>query len=188
MQHHCPICGNPILRHDIVCSACRERIEAREPTRRAGVLHAWGRGLMLFLAVFLFLKGAYATLIPKGYESFVASLGLPSRDAVALHWNAAFVLLAALLYAIAWAGGYLGQAWGTLVCIGGLVIFVIGQIIAQFVLGHEDGSLPRSVALFVFWVSVPIFQFVSLMLGRSHAEEAARDDRAAGEAAQTSEE
>jgi len=175
VEQHCPLCGNPMGRREIVCPACRERIEEREPVRRASVLHAWGRGLMLFLAVFLFLKGAYATLIPKGYEVFIASMGFPTRDPAALHWNAAFVLLAALLYAIAWAGGYLGRVWGGAVCLTALAVFVIGQGITQFALGHQDGSLSRAVALFVFWLSLPIFQFVSLTLGRRQGEEAPGD-------------
>ena len=169
MERHCPICGHVLGRHELVCILCRERIDAREPRRRAGALYAWGRGLMLFLAIFLFLKGAYATLSPEGYKAFVADMGFPMRDDHVLHWNAAFALVAALLYAVAWVGGYLGRPWDALVCLAALAAFVVGQGLAQFVL-CDQGGVARALALFVFWCSVPVFQYYSFILGRGRVE------------------
>jgi len=153
-------------RHEIVCPACRRRIDAREPTRRESVLYAWGRGLMLVLAVFLFLKGAYAALAPKEYERLIGAFGATGREGAALHWNAAFHLLAALLYAIAWAAGYLRRAWDRAACLAALVVFVVGQGVTLFASIAQAGGVARAIALFVFWVSVPIFQYCAFVLGR----------------------
>jgi len=180
MQGHCPICGQPLGTSAVVCEACHGRIDAREPRRRAAVLYGWGRGLMLFLALFLFAKGAYATLSPGGYAELVGDLGFASKDPTAQNWTAAFALVAALLYAIAWVAGYLGRGWDVLVCLAALVAFVMGQGATQFVLSGLEGGIARAIALFVFWTSVPTLQYYTFVLGRGEAEQGAG---AAGDAA-----
>jgi len=170
MERHCPICGHRMTPHEIVCGACRTRIEQREPVRREQALGAWGQGLMLCLALFLFAKGALATFGPSEYQSLVRSLGFDAADATAHYLNAAFVSAAALLYAIAWIGGYLGLKWDVAVCLSALAVFVGGQAVTQFVFVRGDGGVARALALFVVWVAVPVFQFAALALGVRHEQ------------------
>ena len=166
MERKCPVCGHRMAARDIVCPACRERIERREPVRREQVLYGWGRGLMVCLAVFLFAKAAFATFCPAEYGAFVRSLGFDGESATFSYLNAAFVGTAALLYAVACLGGYLRLGWEVLACGLGLVVFVVGQGVTQFVFAAESDAVARPLALFVVWLAVPVFQFAALVLGR----------------------
>ena len=49
-----------------------------------------------------------------------------------------------------------------------LALFVVGQGVTQFFVADVRDGLARSVAFFVVWLAVPIFQFASLLLGRNH--------------------
>jgi predicted nucleic acid-binding Zn ribbon protein len=166
MAEHCPVCGNPLGRHDIVCSVCRQRIDAREPARRHGVLYAWGRGLMLFLAVFLFLKGAFATLSPVEGSDVARSFGIRGTSRVTQFLDAAFAVLAALLYAIAWAGGYVERAWDTAVCLTALIVLIVGQALTGVLWASGSGQWAQALALFVLWSAVPALQYVLFRLGQ----------------------
>ncbi len=170
MERTCPVCGHRMAARDIVCPACRERIEQREPVRREQVLYAWGRGLMLLLAILLFVKAAWATFSPSEYQDFVRALGFEKQSEVFVALNAAFVAAAALLYAVAWLGGYLKLEWEAVVCGLGLAVFVIGQGITQFMFAPDGAGVARPLALFVVWVAVPVFQFAALMLGNAEEE------------------
>ena len=165
MQSHCPVCGNPLPYGRIVCPSCEQRIEDRRPRDRRSALLAWGRGLMLCMAVFFFLKGTYGALSPKEYGRAVEAFGLPVRDVEGTALNAAFFLAAGLLYGIAWAGSYLERAWGQIVCLAALVVFLTGEVIMQFVVLREAGGAARAIALFIFWSSVPIFQYCTYRMG-----------------------
>lgn len=165
MDSHCPVCGHPLGRHDIVCRACHQRIDTREPARRESLLYGWGRGLMLFLAVFLFLRGAVASLAPVDYGELARSFGVQSVSRTAQFLNAAFIVSAALLYAIAWIGGYVGETWDRAVCLAALVVFVVGHGLTGIISASSNGHWAQSLALFVVWVSVPVFQYVAFQLG-----------------------
>lgn len=172
MEAHCPVCGGPLDRHDVVCGACRERIRAREPARRDSVLHAWGRGLMLFLAVFLFIKGSLAALAPSDYRDLARSFGVHSVDLDAQFLNAAFVVAAALLYAMAWAGGYVHRAWESAMCLTALIVLVAGHALTSIISASRNGSWAQSLALFIVWLSLPIFQYCAFRLGSPDGEPA----------------
>ena len=168
MDRQCPVCGHRTHPDDIVCEACRSRIERRKPMRREQVLHAWGRGLMLWLALFFLAKGALATFTPVGYRNLVESLGFVAHDDTFHYLNAAFVSAAALLYAVAWIAGYLKLPWETLVCGLALAVFVVGQGVTQF--AFDPSGAARALAFFIVWIAVPLVQFVALVLGRNAAE------------------
>ena len=168
MDRQCPACGHPMHPNDVVCVACRERIERRKPMRREQVLHAWGRALMLWLGVFFLGKGALATFTPAGYRSFVQSLGFVAHDDTFHYLNAAFVSIAALLYGIAWIGGYLKLHWEPLICGLALAVYVFGQGVTQFM--FDPGGYSRALAFFIVWITVPVVQFVALVLGRNAVE------------------
>ena len=172
MERKCPVCGHRMHYRDVVCPACRERIERREPVRREQVLRAWGRGLMLCLAVFLFAKAVFATFSPAEYQSFLRSLGFEKEHETFLYLNAALMSAAALLYGVAWLGGYLKLGWETLVCGIALVVFVVGQGATQFLLVPAGEGLARPLAFFIVWIAVPVFQFAALVLGRHEDEPA----------------
>jgi predicted nucleic acid-binding Zn ribbon protein len=171
MAEHCPVCGNPLGRHDIVCPACRQRIDAREPARRHSVLYAWGRGLMLVLAVFLFLKGAFAALSPVEGGDVARSFGLRSASRVTQFLSSAFAVLAALLYAIAWAGGYVERTWDTAVCLAALIVLVVGQALTGILWASGSGQWAHALALFVLWSAVPVLQYVLFRLGQQQTVE-----------------
>lgn len=170
MERSCPVCGHHMRRHDIVCHGCRERIERREPVRREEALYAWGRGLMFCLAFFFFIKSALATFGPRDYQALTRSMGFEAVKPTFYYLNAAFVSAAALLYAIAWLGGYLKLRWEAGVCLAALVVFVAGQGVTQFVSASGEGGLARAAALFVVWIAVPVCQFCALVLGEHHEE------------------
>jgi predicted nucleic acid-binding Zn ribbon protein len=175
MQAHCPVCGGPLGRHEIVCGSCRQRIAAREPVRRHNVLYGWGRGLMLFLAACLFLKGAFAALGPSDYADLARSFGVQSVDRTAQFLNAAFVVAAALLYAIAWLGGYVGRAWDSAACLAALVVFLVGQALTNLLGAAKDGYWAQALALFAVWVSLPVVQYAAFRLGSPEKEQALKD-------------
>ena len=172
MEYHCPACGNPMGRNDVVCPACLRRIEAREPARRESILYGWGRGLMLVLAMVLFLKAALATLSPSEYGEVVRSLGIARAHPTAQFLNAAFMAAAALVYAVAWAGSYVGRRWDRAACLLALVVFLVGQAGTRGLAAASDGQWAQALALFCVWVAIPIFQYCSFRLGRPDETEA----------------
>ena len=166
MERKCPVCGHRMERLDIVCVACRGRIEQREPVRRECVLYAWGRGIMICIALLLFVKSVFALFGPREYEAFMHSLGLRLPDPEVWYLNIAFAASASVLYAVAWIGGYLKLRWEGLVCALGLLVFVVGQAITQLSDADAEGGLARALALFVVWIAIPVCQFATLTLGR----------------------
>lgn len=171
MESHCPVCRGPLPYGHIVCPGCEERIEARRPRDRRSMLMAWGRGLMLCMAVFFFLKGTYGALSPKDYSRAMEAFGLPARDVDGTALDAAFFLVTGLLYGIAWVGSYLERTWGPMVCLAALVVFLAGQVIIQFVILRESGGAARAVALFIFWMSVPVFQYCTYRMGLAEPQD-----------------
>ena len=170
MVRSCPVCKEELADHEIVCSACQERIDARMPAHRRSVLWSWGRGLMLAMAILFFLKGSFAALSPEEYARTVADFGFTSRDVTATSVGSAFFLAAALLYGMAWIGGYLGRAWDKHVCLAALVVFGAGETVTRFLFLSGRDGLARGLALFVFWMAVPVFQYCIFRLAYQAAE------------------
>jgi len=165
MESHCPVCGNVLPYGRIVCPSCEERIEARRPMDRSNMLLAWGRGLMMCMAVFFFLKGAYGALSPDEYGRAMKAFGLPVRDAQGTSLTAVFFLASGILYSIAWLGSFLERWWGVHVCLAALIVFVFGEIVVQFFILQDQGGIARAMALFLFWIAAPILQYVTYRMG-----------------------
>ncbi|NQT89614.1 DUF2116 family Zn-ribbon domain-containing protein [bacterium] len=165
MESHCPVCGNVLPYNRIVCPSCEQRIDARRPQDRSNALLAWGQGLMLCMAIFFFLKGAYGALSPEEYGRAMKAFGLPVRDVEGTSLTAVFFLAAGLLYGIAYMGGYLERAWGQYVCLAALVVFIAGEMIVQFLILQEAGGIARAMALFLFWIAAPILQYCMYRMG-----------------------
>ncbi|MFW6163343.1 MAG: hypothetical protein ACODAJ_11290 [Planctomycetota bacterium] len=170
MEQTCPVCGHRMAARDVVCPSCRERMEMREPRRREQTLYAWGRGLMACLAAFLFVKAAFAVFEPGEYRTLLGSMGYEDVSDTFLYLNAAFVAAAALLYAVAWLGGYLALGWEKVLCGTALAVFVVGQAVTQFLCAPGEGALARPMAVFIVWLAVPVFQCAALLLGRQESE------------------
>jgi hypothetical protein len=120
---------------------------------------------MLCMAIFFFLKGTYGALSPKDYSRAMEAFGLPTRDVDGTALDAAFFLVSGLLYGIAWVGSYLERPWDQVVCLAALAVFLAGQVIVQFVVLRENDGAARAVALFIFWVSLPVFQYCTYRMG-----------------------
>jgi hypothetical protein len=121
---------------------------------------------MVCLAVFLFVKAAFAVFEPREYRALLKSMGYEEVSETFLYLNAAFVAAAALLYAVAWLGGYLALGWEKVLCGAALAVFVVGQALTQFLFASEAEALARPMAIFIVWITVPAFQCAALLLGR----------------------
>lgn len=179
MERHCPACGNPLARNDIVCSACRARIAAREPVRRASVLYGLGRGLMVVFAVGLFAKAAFATFGPAEYGEVARAFGIRPASPTERFLNAAFMAAAALIYAIAWAASFVGRPWDRTACLAALAVFLVGQAVTRVVAAAAGGGWAQALAMFCVWVCLPIFQYFAFTLGRPDQPAAPPDAPAA---------
>lgn len=162
----CPLCRKDMSDERIVCSECRAKIETNEHPRREAVLYAWGRGLMLFLSIMLFFRGMYALLDYEGYRSMGESIGFRSVSQAAHYANASLLLLTGILYAVSWIGGYLEKKWHRFLCLATLSLFIAGQVFVQFQGVTSPEECARSIALILFWITIPLIQYTAFRLGK----------------------
>jgi len=164
----CPVCNKDMADNRIVCDECQSKIDTNEKPRRESVLYAWGRGLMVFLACMFFFRGMYALLDAEGYQSAGKAIGLHPLSQTAHYMNASLLLLTGILFAVSWIGGYLEKIWHRALCLATLVMFIVGQLVVQFqgVASAEDGA--RSAALVLFWVTLPVIQYIAFSMGKPH--------------------
>jgi len=161
----CPVCQVSMDDDLIVCPQCMESIARNEPERRKGRVATLAQGLMLFFAIFLFLKASWAGLDEKSYADFVESFGLSQKPPYVHYLGAVFGAVSALLYAAAWIGGFLRRSWRDAVCGAALLVFTAGQIATQYIGLSSEDPIPKAVALVAIWLALPVIQFLALMLG-----------------------
>ena len=162
---NCPLCGNELGQSDIVCASCVSKIVLNEPKRREARIRGVADSLLLFLAVFLFLKGAFAMWGEGGYANFVTGLGFPVGSEGLHYLNASVCVLAALGYAITAIGNYLGREWTLKVCLGTLCFFTAGQVVVQLGDIHEGLGFTKALSVIIFLTAVPVLQYVMARLG-----------------------
>jgi predicted nucleic acid-binding Zn ribbon protein len=171
-MRNCPLCGNELGESAIVCSACVEKIALNEPKRREARLRHVADTLLVFIAVFLFLKGAFAMWEMGGYANFVQSLGFPVGSWGLHYLNASICILAALGYAITALGNYMGKEWTLKLCLGTLCVFVGCQAVVQFADIHEEYSFTKALSVILFLAAVPTLQYVMSVMGTASGKAA----------------
>jgi len=164
-MRNCPLCGNELSEADIVCSACVMKINLNEPKRREMRIRNVADTLVVVLAVFFFMKGAFAMWEKGGYTDFVASLGYPIGSSSLQFLNASICILAALGYAITALGNYLAKPWTLRVCLITFCFFVGAQLLVQLGDIHEGFGFTKALSVVFFLSSVPALQFAMSMLG-----------------------
>ena len=171
MAEKCPICTADISKSEIICMACQEKIRVNEPLRREDRIRTVASTLVIFISVFLFLKGGYALLGMDGYKSLVKDLGFPVTSNALHYWNASVCILAALGYAVTALGNYLNEAWSQKVCRISLLFFIIGQLVIQLGDISEEFILAEAIAVVCFLAAVPALQYVMSLLGSRPSHE-----------------
>ncbi len=165
---NCPVCGNELSDSEIVCAECVEKVVLNEPKRREVKIRHVADTLIVFLAIFLFMKGAYAMWGKGGYLSFMETLGFPSEQDAGegLHYlNASICILAALGYAVTALANYLARPWTLRLCFITLCFFVVGQMVVQLGDIHENFGFTKALSVIFFLSAVPILQFVMAAMG-----------------------
>lgn len=168
----CPICSAEISESEIVCLSCQEKIHANEPIRKEDRIRGVANNLVIFLAVFLFVKGSYGLLGIESYKGFVEGMGFPVSSDSLHYWNASICILAALGYAVTALGNYLAAGWTKAVCRFSLVFFILGQLIIQLGDISEQFKLAEAIAVVCFLAFVPLLQYVMSLMGRRLQEPA----------------
>jgi hypothetical protein len=166
-MRNCPLCGNELGDAGIVCGACVEKIALNEPKRREARLRQVADTLLVFLAVFLFLKGAFAMWEQGGYADFVKSLGYPSGSDGLHYLNASICILASLGYAITALGNYMSKPWTLKFCLITLCFFCVGQAIVQIGDIHEGYGFSKALSVIFLLAAVPVLQYVMAVMGAS---------------------
>lgn len=169
LMKNCPLCDNDLGEAEIVCSACVGRIILHEPKRRETRIRQVADTLVIFLAVFLFLKGAFAMWEQGGYANFVQSLGFPIGSEGLHYLNASVCILAALGYAVTALGNYLAKPWTLRLCMATFAFFLVTQTILQLADTHENYSFSQALAVVFFLTAVPALQLVMAFLGAGKA-------------------
>lgn len=165
---NCPVCGNELGDSEIVCAECVEKIALNEPKRREIKIRHVADTLIVFLAIFLFMKGAFAMWGKGGYISFLKTLGFVAETdgGEGLHYlNASICILAALGYAVTALANYLARAWTLRLCFITLCFFVVGQTIVQLGDIHENFGFTKALSVIFFLSAVPILQYVMAAMG-----------------------
>jgi|GEM_PF-2538483 len=165
---NCPVCGNELGDSEIVCAECVENIALNEPKRREVKIRHVADTLIVFLAIFLFMKGAYAMWGKGGYLSFMETLGFPPDQNAGdgLHYlNASICILAALGYAVTALANYLARPWTLRLCLITLCFFVAGQLVVQLGDIHEGFGFTKALSVIFFLSAVPILQYVMSAMG-----------------------
>jgi predicted nucleic acid-binding Zn ribbon protein len=164
-MNNCPLCGNDLGQHDIVCSDCIDKITLNEPKRREDRIRNVADTLLVFLAVFLFLKGAFAMWGEGGYASFITSLGFPGNSEGLHYFSATTCIIASLGYAVTSLGNYLGKTWTLRLCLATLCFFALGQAVVQLGDIHEHFGFAKAISVIFFLIAVPVLQYVMATLG-----------------------
>lgn len=157
---NCPVCGNELLGDDIVCPVCVDKIALNEPKRRENRIGQTANTMVVFLAIFLFMKGAFAMWEQGGYKEFVASLGFPTQSEGLHYLNATVCTVAALGYAITALGNYLTKKWTMRLCGVTLGFLIVGQTVVQFGDIHEGYGFFKALSALCFLAAVPVLQYV----------------------------
>jgi fucose 4-O-acetylase-like acetyltransferase len=165
---NCPICNEGIPANSIICTSCLSEIRSNEPVRKESVLYAWGRGLMIFLALFFFFRGMFALIDPTSYQKTGESMGFVSPSQAIHHVNAALLLLIGLMYAITWIGSFLEKRWNRPLCLVTLICFIAGQLFIQFSEADSAETIARGLALILFWITIPVIQYITYCMGKPH--------------------
>ena len=160
MAEKCPICNADISKSEIICMACQEKVRVNEPLRREDRIRTVANTLVIFISIFLFLKGGYALLGMEGYKSLVNDLGFPAASNALHYWNASVCILAALGYAVTALGTYLNEEWAQNVCRFSLVFFIVGELVIQLGDISEEFILAEAIAVVCFLAAVPALQYV----------------------------
>jgi hypothetical protein len=171
-MRNCPLCGNELGEAGIVCGDCVEKIALNEPKRREARLRQVADTLLVFLAVFLFLKGAFAMWEQGGYADFVKSLGYPTGSEGLHYLNASVCILAALGYAITALGNYMSKPWTLKFCLITLCFFCLGQTIVQIGDIHEGYGFTKALSVIFLLAAVPVLQYVMAVMGVSSLQNA----------------
>ena len=162
----CPICNAEISKSEIICSACREKVRLNEPVRREERIRNVADTLVVFIAVFLFLKGVYALLAVENYKEMVSSMGFPVTSAALHYWNASICIAAALGYAVTALGNYLAAPWSGRVCRAVLVFFVVGQLVIQLGDISDEFITAEAISVVFLLSAVPVLQYVMSVMSR----------------------
>jgi len=170
-MRNCPLCGNELGEAGIVCGACVEKIALTEPKRREARLRQVADTLLVFLAVFLFLKGAFAMWEKGGYAGFVKSLGYPTGSEGLHYLNASVCIIAALGYAITALGNYMSKVWTLRFCLFTLCFFGVGQAIVQIGDIHEEYGFTKALSVIFLLAAVPVLQYVMAVMGASSLQD-----------------
>ena len=166
----CPICSTEISESEMVCQSCQDKIRANEPVRKEDRIRSVANNLVIFLAVFFFVKGSYGLLGITSYKRFVEGMGFPVAMDSLHYWNASICILAALGYAVTALGNYLGSVWTGSVCRFSLAFFILGQLIIQIGDISEEFKLAEAIAVVCFLGFVPLLQYVMSQAGRKAQE------------------
>jgi hypothetical protein len=137
-----------------------EKVRLNEPLRKEDRIRNIANMLVVFLALFLFCKGAYAILSLEGYKNLVAGMGFPVTSNALHYWNASICVLAALGYAVTALGNYLSSDWAQKVCRFSLIFFILGQFIIQLGDISDEFILAEAISVVCFLSSVPVLQYV----------------------------
>lgn len=157
---NCPVCSNELLSDDIVCPACIDKIALNEPKRRENRIGQAANTMVVFLAIFLIFKGAFAMWEQGGYKEFVASLGFPTGSEGLHYLNATVCVVAALGYAVTALGNYLSKAWTMRLCGITLAFLLVGEAVVQFGDIHEGYGFFKALSALCFIAVVPVLQYV----------------------------
>jgi len=164
---NCPVCGNELGDSEIVCAECVEKIALNEPKRREVKIRHVADTLIVFLAIFFFMKGAFAMWGKEDYDGFIGTLGFTSEQGGdGLHYfNATICILTALGYAVTALANYLARPWTLRVCFFTLCFFVAGQLVVQLGDIHENFGFTKALSVIFFLSAVPILQYVMAAMG-----------------------
>ena len=163
-MQRCPVCNAEMGKSEIICMSCHEKIRENEPMRKEERIKGIADMLVIFLALFLFLKGAYALLGIESYQDFVASIGFPETGTGLHYWNASICILTSLGYAVTALGNYLGADWTLKICRFSLLFFVLGQLIIQLLDISEEFIMAEAISVVCFLGFVPLLQYVMYVM------------------------
>jgi len=159
----------------LICDGCLHRVSEYEPERKKRRLAQLAQNLMLFFAIFLFTKGWWMVFGAESYTRFAESMGFLQSSITAHYLGSAFATVSSILYSSAWMAGNLSLTWRARVCGYALAVFGIGQITTQILKLQADDPIPKAIAIMIVWLALPIFQFISLILGGTYNPRPAGD-------------
>ncbi len=162
----CPVCNGEVNKSEIVCMSCRDKIILNEPLRKHERIRGVADMIVIFLALFFFLKGAYMLLGLEGYMSFVENMGFPITSNSLHYWNASICILAALGYSITALGNYLNSEWTNTVCRASLLFLIIGQLIMQIGDISDEFITAEAFSVVCLLGCLPVLQYVMCLMSK----------------------